>query len=828
MKRMLINATQEEEKRVALVDGQRLYDLDIENPSHEQKIDNVYKGKISRVEPSIEAAFVDYGVERHGFLPLKEIAKEYFTDGVAGSQHADLKAALPEGTEVIVQLKKEERGLKGAALTTFISLSGSHIVLMPNNPKAGGVSKQVTGEDHERLEKIKRELPVPKGMGVILRTASAEAPKEYIEWDLKMLLNLWDSIKEAAAAQGKPFLIYKGNNIVHRAIKDYLRPDINEIIVDSKEVYDRTIKHLSMVRPEFTERVKLYEGEVPLFTHFQIESQIETAYQREVKLPSGGAIVIDPTEALTSIDVNSGRATKGADIEETALQTNLEAADEIARQLRLRDMGGLFVIDFIDMTPKKNQHAVEERMRQNVSDDRARIQIAPISRFGLLELSRQRLKPSISDSSMHVCPRCNGQGFIRDNESLSLSVLRLIEQEALKDGTAEVHAKVPVVVAAYLLNEKRENILAIERREKVRIFVIPIPSMETPHFEVVRVRAGDTEANPDVIAAVEANAEDESSVWNPDEPTDKRADDQRAAVSAEKIIVSSGPLPAEQAADEKPEPAPAPEPAPEEEDSGNAPEQPVPQTGTGFFSKVKNFLFGAFSGDSSRKNAAAEEKPAAEEPQERRSSHEGDDRITSEQYGSSKRFSGGRRNAPQRRSDSRRKQDQRHQNGAPAGQKNRFQQERRQKPSDAQARNGRHEQRQERPAETAKPQQAPVAIPEYRSPKFTPAGVKYILTSSSAAAAPVSDSRTVDEVYREFQEMRSRGAASGDEWRSLGASAVSESPAVPEAVPEAAEEAEKSDVIRTFVSTDDRKPGLTGSAGFSTVGAAVPEPESAE
>ena len=542
MKRMLINATQEEEKRVALVDGQRLYDLDIENPSHEQKIDNVYKGKISRVEPSIEAAFVDYGVERHGFLPLKEIAKEYFTDGVAGSQHADLKAALPEGTEVIVQLKKEERGLKGAALTTFISLSGSHIVLMPNNPKAGGVSKQVTGEDHERLEKIKRELPVPKGMGVILRTASAEAPKEYIEWDLKMLLNLWDSIKEAAAAQGKPFLIYKGNNIVDRAIKDYLRPDINEIIVDSKEVYDRTIKHLSMVRPEFTERVKLYEGEVPLFTHFQIESQIETAYQREVKLPSGGAIVIDPTEALTSIDVNSGRATKGADIEETALQTNLEAADEIARQLRLRDMGGLFVIDFIDMTPKKNQHAVEERMRQNVSDDRARIQIAPISRFGLLELSRQRLKPSISDSSMHVCPRCNGQGFIRDNESLSLSVLRLIEQEALKDGTAEVHAKVPVVVAAYLLNEKRENILAIERREKVRIFVIPIPSMETPHFEVVRVRAGDTEANPDVIAAVEANAEDESSVWNPDEPTDKRADDQRAAVSAEKIIVSSGPL----------------------------------------------------------------------------------------------------------------------------------------------------------------------------------------------------------------------------------------------------------------------------------------------
>ena len=827
MKRMLINATQEEEKRVALVDGQRLYDLDIENPSHEQKIDNVYKGKISRVEPSIEAAFVDYGVERHGFLPLKEIAKEYFTDGVSGSQHADLKAALPEGTEVIVQLKKEERGLKGAALTTFISLSGSHIVLMPNNPKAGGVSKQVTGEDHDRLEKIKRELPVPKGMGVILRTASAEAPKEYIEWDLKMLLNLWDSIKEAAAAQGKPFLIYKGNNIVDRAIKDYLRPDINEIIVDSKDVYDRTIKHLSMVRPEFTERVKLYEGEVPLFTHFQIESQIETAYQREVKLPSGGAIVIDPTEALTSIDVNSGRATKGADIEETALQTNLEAADEIARQLRLRDMGGLFVIDFIDMTPKKNQHAVEERMRANVSDDRARIQIAPISRFGLLELSRQRLKPSISDSSMHVCPRCNGQGFIRDNESLALSVLRLIEQEALKDGTGEVHAKVPVVVAAYLLNEKRENILAIERREKVRIFVIPIPSMETPHFEVIRVRSGDSESSPDVMAAVEANAEDESSVWNPDEPTDKRPDDQRAAVSAEKIIVSSGPLPAEPAPSvQKPEPRPAPEPVPPEDISDGAPEQPI--SGTGFFSRVKNFFLGAFSGDSSKKSSGSEEKPSSDDTREKRDQRDDEERITSESYGSSKRFSGGRRNAPQRRPDSRRKQDQRHQNGGASGQKNRYQQDRHQKPSaETQPKNGRNAQKQERQSEN-RPQQAPVEIPEYKSPKFTPAGVKYVLTSSSAAAAPVSDSRAVDEVYREFQEMTSRGASSGDRWRSPYAGSVSEAPAVPEPAAEPETPQEQSDVVRAFVSTDARKPGLANSAEFSTVGAAVPDPEGSD
>lgn len=827
MKRMLINATQEEEKRVALVDGQRLYDLDIENPSHEQKIDNVYKGKISRVEPSIEAAFVDYGVERHGFLPLKEIAKEYFTDGVSGSQHADLKAALPEGTEVIVQLKKEERGLKGAALTTFISLSGSHIVLMPNNPKAGGVSKQVTGEDHDRLEKIKRELPVPKGMGVILRTASAEAPKEYIEWDLKMLLNLWGSIKEAAAAQGKPFLIYKGNNIVDRAIKDYLRPDINEIIVDSKDVYDRTIKHLSMVRPEFTERVKLYEGEVPLFTHFQIESQIETAYQREVKLPSGGAIVIDPTEALTSIDVNSGRATKGADIEETALQTNLEAADEIARQLRLRDMGGLFVIDFIDMTPKKNQHAVEERMRANVSDDRARIQIAPISRFGLLELSRQRLKPSISDSSMHVCPRCNGQGFIRDNESLALSVLRLIEQEALKDGTGEVHAKVPVVVAAYLLNEKRENILAIERREKVRIFVIPIPSMETPHFEVIRVRSGDSESSPDVMAAVEANAEDESSVWNPDEPTDKRPDDQRAAVSAEKIIVSSGPLPAEPAHSvQKPEPRPAPEPVPPEDISDGAPEQPI--SGTGFFSRVKNFFLGAFSGDSSKKSSGSEEKPSSDDTREKRDQRDDEERITSESYGSSKRFSGGRRNAPQRRPDSRRKQDQRHQNGGASGQKNRYQQDRHQKPSaETQPKNGRNAQKQERQSEN-RPQQAPVEIPEYKSPKFTPAGVKYVLTSSSAAAAPVSDSRAVDEVYREFQEMTSRGASSGDRWRSPYAGSVSEAPAVPEPAAEPEKPQEQSDVVRAFVNTDARKPGLANSAEFSTVGAAVPDPEGSD
>lgn len=491
MKRMLINATQEEELRVALVDGQKLYDLDLEGPGHELKKANIYKGIITRVEPSLEAAFVDYGVERHGFLPLKEIAREYFKDGHTYSNRTNLQEALPEGTEVIVQIEKEERGLKGAALTTYISLAGSFLVLMPNNPRAGGISRRIEGDERDEMKATLSSITVPHGMGIIIRTAGVGKSTQELEWDMNVLTKLWEFIQKAANEKPAPFLIYQESNVILRAVRDYLRQDIGEILIDNKEVYEKTLKHINMVRPEFSNRVKLYTAEVPLFTHYQIENQIESAFQRKVRLPSGGEIVIDPTEALTSIDINSAKATKGGDIEETALQTNLEAADEIARQLRLRDLGGLFVIDFIDMTPAKNQREVENRMREAVQSDRARIQIAKISRFGLLELSRQRIRPSINDTSTHVCPRCSGQGFIRDVESLSLSILRLIEEEALKDNTEQVHAQVPIKVGAYLLNEKKDAINSIEKRHDVRVYIIPNAQLDTPHYEIYRLRANE-------------------------------------------------------------------------------------------------------------------------------------------------------------------------------------------------------------------------------------------------------------------------------------------------------------------------------------------------
>ena len=496
MKRMLINATQEEELRVALVDGQRIYDLDIESPGHEQKKANIYKGKITRVEPSLEAAFVDYGAERHGFLPLKEIAREYFPANYSFSGRPNIKEVIKEGHEVIVQIDKEERGTKGAALTTFISLAGSYLVLMPNNPRAGGISRRIEGDERTELKEALNGLEVPEGMGLIVRTAGVGKSKEELEWDLNVLLKHWDTIKSAADQQAAPFLIHQESNVIVRAIRDYLRRDIGEILIDSAKIFERAKQHIELVRPDFINRVKLYTGEIPLFSHFQIESQIESAFQREVRLPSGGSIVIDPTEALTSIDINSARATKGGDIEETALQTNLEAADEIARQLRLRDLGGLIVIDFIDTTPVRHQREVENRLRDAVRQDRARIQLGRISRFGLLELSRQRLRPSLNESSTHVCPRCMGQGTIRDNESLALAILRLIEEEALKDNTDQVHAQVPVDVAAFLLNEKRTAIIKLEQRHQVRIVIIPNEQMQTPHFEVLRVRSGEANEAP--------------------------------------------------------------------------------------------------------------------------------------------------------------------------------------------------------------------------------------------------------------------------------------------------------------------------------------------
>ena len=484
---MLINATQPEELRVALVDGQRLFDIDIESGAREQKKSNIYKGRITRIEPSLEAAFVDFGSDRHGFLPLKEISREYFSKPAEGGR-VNIKDVLSEGQEVIVQVDKEERGNKGAALTTFISLAGRYMVLMPNNPRAGGISRRIEGEERNELREAMNSVNAPADMGLIVRTAGLGRSAQELQWDLDYLVQLWTAVKEAAEGRKAPFLIYQESNVIIRAIRDYLRQDIGEVLIDSHEAYDEALAFIQQVMPQYASKVKLYQDPVPLFNRFQIESQIETAFQREVKLPSGGALVIDPTEALVSIDINSARATRGSDIEETALQTNLEAAEEIARQLRLRDIGGLIVIDFIDMTPMKNQRAVEERMRECLEADRARVQIGRISRFGLLEMSRQRLRPSLGETSGMVCPRCNGQGVIRDVESISLAILRLIEEEALKDRTAEVRARVPLQVAAFLLNEKRNAITKIELRTRVRIFILPDDHLETPHFEVQRLR----------------------------------------------------------------------------------------------------------------------------------------------------------------------------------------------------------------------------------------------------------------------------------------------------------------------------------------------------
>ncbi|MEJ2398880.1 MAG: ribonuclease E [Gammaproteobacteria bacterium] len=491
MKRMLFNATQPEELRVALVDGQRLYDLDIETLHREQKKANIYKGRITRIEPSLEAAFIDYGAERHGFLPLKEISRNYFDPNTDAHGKVNIKDVLKEGQELVVQVVKEERGNKGAALTTFISLAGRYLVLMPNNPRAGGVSRRIEGDDRSEARDALSNLNIPEDMGLILRTAGVGKSTEELQWDLDYLVNLWKAIEEASAQRVAPFLIYQESSLVVRAIRDYFRTDINEIIIDSQTVYDQARDFMRQVMPHNLNRVKLYSDPVPLFTRYQIESQIESAFHREVRLPSGGALVIDHTEALVSIDINSSRATKGGDIEETALMTNLEAADEIARQMRLRDIGGLIVIDYIDMTPSRNQREVENRLREALKLDRARVQVGRISRFGLLEMSRQRLRPSLGESSQIVCPRCNGQGSIRGIESLALSVLRMIEEEAMKENTARVMAQLPIDVATYLLNEKRTVLEEVEKRHSTEIILVPNLHLETPHYDITRIRSND-------------------------------------------------------------------------------------------------------------------------------------------------------------------------------------------------------------------------------------------------------------------------------------------------------------------------------------------------
>jgi ribonuclease E len=575
MKKMLINATQPEELRVALVDGQKMYDLDIENRNRIQKKSNIYIGKITRVEPSLEAAFVEFGADRHGFLPMKEIAREYFSKKAPGGEgRLKIKELVKEGTEVIVQVDKEERGNKGAALTTFISLAGRYLVLMPNNPRAGGISRRIEGDDRSELKESLDGLEIPDGMGVIVRTAGIGRGSEELQWDLNYLVQLWEAVKKASEEEKAPSLLLQESNVIIRAIRDYLRDDIDQVMIDSVDAYNHALAFVTHIMPQYKNRIRLYEDTIPMFNRFQIESQIETAFQREVRLPSGGSIVIDPTEALISIDINSARATRGADIEETATQTNLEAADEIARQLRLRDMGGLIVIDFIDMLAARNQRMVENRVRDALKIDRARVQVGRISRFGLLEMSRQRLRPSLGETSAIPCPRCSGQGTIRDTKSLALAILRLLEEEAAKDRSAEVRAIVPIHVATYLLNEKRTAVAEIEELTKVRVVVVPNPNMETPHFEVQRLRDDQVEVRTDFSFDIDVTPDAE------DIPADNPADVQ-APQAAVQGITPQGPAPEPVAAAPKPEKRPA-----------RARKPAKVEKKTGFFGRIVEVLFG--------------------------------------------------------------------------------------------------------------------------------------------------------------------------------------------------------------------------------------------
>lgn len=497
MKRMLINATQLEELRVALVDGHRLYDLNIENQNYEQKKSNIYKGIISRIEPSLEAAFIEYGSEKHGFLPKKEISNEYFLNKESQAKNQNIKNLLKEGQEIIIQINKEERGNKGAALTTFISLAGSYLVLMPNNPRANGISRRIGSIDRLKLKEILSLLKIPENMGLIIRTAGVGKSIEDLKQDLKDRLKHWEAIKKIAKNKNAPFLIHQEDNIIIRAFRDYLKPDIEEILIDNSKIFKIAKNYIKAIgRKDFLNKIKYYKKDIPLFTHYQIESQIETAFQRKVRLPSGGILVIDTTEALTAIDINSSKSTKGTDIKETAFNTNLEAVEEITRQLRLRDLGGLIVIDFIDMTPIKHQREIENKLKEAIKHDKAKIRINRISRFGLLEMSRQRLNSSLCESSHHICPRCNGKGKIRNNKSLSLSILRLIEEEALKNNTYEVRAIAPIEIASYLLNEKRYSINEIEKRQNnIKIIIVPNNNIEPPHFSVIRIKKGEIFSN---------------------------------------------------------------------------------------------------------------------------------------------------------------------------------------------------------------------------------------------------------------------------------------------------------------------------------------------
>ena len=580
MKRMLFNATQQEELRVAIVDGQKLIDIDIEAAGREQRKGNIYKGVITRIEPSLEACFVNYGEERHGFLPFKEVARSYFKEGI-DVRNASIKDALREGQEIIVQVEKEERGQKGAALTSFISLAGRYLVLMPNNPRGGGVSRRIEGEDRQELREAMSQLEVADGMSIIARTAGIGRDATELQWDLSYLMQLWKAIDEAAKGNSAPLLIYLESSLVIRAIRDYFQPDIGEILIDTDDIYEQAAAFMSVVMPDNLPRVKRYQDDVPLFSRFQIEHQIETAYSRTVPLPSGGAIVIDHTEALVSVDVNSARATRGSDIEETATRTNLEAADEIARQARLRDLGGLIVIDFIDMESSKAQKDVENRLRDALRHDRARVQMGKISKFGLMEMSRQRLRPALSEGSHVTCPRCNGTGHIRDTESSALQVLRIIQEEAMKENTAAIHTQVPVEVAAFLLNEKRAEVIKIETRFKVNVLMVPNKHLETPHYKLERLRHDDPRLDDQKASYV--MAEEAARELETDTTVSKK--DADVKVRPEAAVKGITPT----------QPAPISQPRPARTETVKA------ESSGGFFGFIKS-LFGS--------SPAVEEKPA--------------------------------------------------------------------------------------------------------------------------------------------------------------------------------------------------------------------------
>ncbi|MCL2645079.1 MAG: Rne/Rng family ribonuclease [Betaproteobacteria bacterium] len=548
MKRMLFNATQAEELRVAIVDGQKLIDLDIESANKEERKGNIYKATITHIEPSLEAAFVDYGSERYGFLPFKEISRSYFKSGA--DSRAGIREALREGQELIVQVEKDERGNKGAALTTYISLAGRYLVLMPNNPRGGGVSRRIEGEERTELREIMDQIEVPQGMSLIARTAAIGRQLEELQWDLNYLMQLWTAIEGAAREQSGSFLIYQEGSLVIRTIRDYFQPDIGEILIDTDDIYEQARQFMGHVMPANVNRIKRYSDDVPLFSRFQIEHQIESAYSRQVALPSGGAVVIDHTEALVAIDVNSGRATKGADIEETALRTNLEAAEEIARQLRLRDLGGLIVIDFIDMESAKSQREVENRLRDALRYDRARVQTGKISRFGLLELSRQRLRPALAETSYITCPRCTGTGHIRSTESSALHILRIIEEEAMKENTGAVHLQAPVDVATFLLNEKRVDIARIELRHKIQLIIVPNRHMETPMHEVTRLRHDQLNQDEKIVASYQLVLQPDEEIPTSNSRSADKAARQEAAV---KYIPPAQPSPGKPPAEDAPE-----------------------------------------------------------------------------------------------------------------------------------------------------------------------------------------------------------------------------------------------------------------------------------